>query len=180
MKIEANTKHRTIDIVVDFVPMEEVSSETHVEYRPNLTPEQQYTEEQLIWYNDLIDNVLNALEDYAGFNIIDDYQSDDSYSYYIEFEAFTSEGQSLGNFTVKIRIADHLEPRKRRALNRPANSRTAEEVAKNSANKKSKIFRSIKINEVSQSGLVAVMQTIWRVCDELLAGNVSVLDELGR
>lgn len=177
--IYASEKERTIDIVVEFDPVESIESTT-VEYRPNMTPDHQYTEDQLQWYNDLIDNVIDLVEDYAGFNIEESYQSSESYSYYIKFEAFTKDGESLGDFRIKIRIADHLEPAKQKAKNKHSNNNSASNQIANKGNKRLTIFRTLKINEVAQSGLVAVIQTMQRICDGLLEGDVSVLDELTR
>lgn len=170
---------RTINIVVEFDPVLNIAASDRITYR-DLPFGKQYSDEQLQWYNDMIDNVLYLVEEYSGFNVIEAYQSSESYSYYIEFEAFKEDGTSLGNFTIKFRIADHLEPSKNRLRNRNSNQGSTEEQIKQFGNRRKKIFRSIKINEVSQSGLREVVETIQQICDELLAGNVDVLDDLFR
>lgn len=169
--------NRIIDIVVEFdVTEQQVAASDRVTPRTNLTQDQQYTDEQLQWYNDLIDTIFDLVENYAGFNIIGAYQSTDIYSYYIEFEAFTESGESLGDFTIRFRISDHIEKAKQRLKNRDSNSA----LAIVQVMRKRKIFRSIKVNEVSQSGMVTTANTVQHICDELLKGNVEVLDELDR
>ena len=176
MKITSSNRNinKDIDIVVVFDPIVSnvAASDQHVEYRPNLPAEHQYSDAQLQWYNDLIENVLNLIEDYAGFNIIENYQSSESYSYYIRFEAFTSEGESLGDFNIKFRISDHIEPSKK------SNDRETGLTRKQVAKKKLTIFRSILINNKSQKGMFDAIRTLQHICDELLDGNIDVLDEL--
>ena len=174
MKIFAS-KHvnRTIEIVVDMYDFQNVEADTlnFISDRDNLPADQRYTEEQLQWYDDLIENIVYAIEDYAGYTITQQYQSNLSYSYYIQFKATDSDGNSLGNFEIKIRIADHMEPRKK----------SGHKSGPTISNMKGRVaFRSIYVNEVSKKGIVDVMKTIWHILDELLAGNIEVLDELAR
>ena len=166
---------RTINIVVEFENyFSDLAATNKVTYKPNLSDEFQYSEDQLQWYNDLIDTIFDLIEDYARFRIVESYQSSESYSYYIEFEAFTREGHSLGNFTIRFRICDHPEKSKRKQNNN--NGSTQSQIQ----SRRRKIFRSIKVNEVSQSGIVEAANTVQAICDGLLDGDVSVLDDLGR
>lgn len=177
MKIFAPLHHnRTINIVIEFADNILSSDEPRVQHRKNVPEKDRYTQEQLDWYNDLIDNVVYAIAETYQFKISQEYQSNDSYSYYIQFEAFTSEGESLGDFEIKFRISDHVERSKRRLRNRGSNQDTAENQLKRSK----VLFRSIYVNEVSKVGMMDVMKTIWEVCDGLLAGDLSVIDQLGR
>lgn len=169
MKIFASKRiNRTIEIEIEFqdLPQEIAATDKVVKYKDNLSKSQQYTEEQLDWYNDLIESVLHALSS-RDFKITDNYQSSESYSYYIQFQAFTYEGQSLGDFEIKFRISDHGKSKNRKS------SSTVSQIAKG----KNLIFKSLKLNGVSKSGMVDLLKSIWYIGDNLLEGNIEVLDE---
>lgn len=169
MKITANKKtNREIDIVVEMEPLYELAATSKISQR-NLPANRKYSEEQLQWYDDLVVNILAAITG-SGFNIIEEYQSSESYSYYITFEAFTSEGESLGNFKIKLRISDHYQKKS-------ANNKDIQDLVSKGRNI---VYRSITVNGITVNGIVRVTQRIWHICDELLAGNIDVLDELGR
>lgn len=177
MELTKNPK-RLIEIVVEMIDLDmdsqdiELAASSKVTQRNNLPIEQRFDQFQLQWYNDLIDNVCDAIENYAGFNIVSEYQSTDSYSYYIEFEAFNKAGDSLGDFTIKFRISDHIEKHGQKSRNSSVNNQLSKG--------KKTIFRSILVNGMSHSGIADVLNTVWHVCDELLEGNLDVLDELSR
>lgn len=156
--------NRQIEIVIEFNNQLQDIASSKVTPRPNLKEDQQYTDEQLQWYNDLIDTICNIIENYSGFTILNEYQSSKSYSYYIEFEAFTQSGESLGEFTIKFRISDHYSKGRHRY--------------KSVATSKATIFRSIVVNNISQDSSIETATFIQHICDELLLGNVAVLDEL--
>ena len=179
MKITSSKKHnREIEIVVVMEDTQEVNSSVNIEDRPNLPIDKRYSEFQLDWYEDLISSVESAITS-SGFNIIDQYQSSDSYSYYIEFEAFTREGKSLGDFTIKFRISDHDEPSKKKLRNRGSNDESAQERIQK-ASSRFTIFRVIKIGELTPSGMVQTANIVKEACNHLLDGDVDYLDKLGR
>jgi len=160
---------REIEIVIAFNNIEDLVASNRVSQINQLPENQKYTDEQLNWYNDLIDSIYSVIEDYAGFNIIDSYQSSQSYSYYIEFEAVDKNGQSLGDFTIKFRISDHIEPHKHHH-----NTRAKQQAKRNHVT----IFRSITVNGVTTNGLIDTVNLVTQICDGLLEGDLNVLDEL--
>lgn len=177
--------NRTIRIDIEFVEFFHdvaASSRVLIQNRDKvLSPEQRFTEEQMMWYTDLINSVLSVLEDFAGFPIIKQWQSTDSYSYYIKFEALDKDGNSLGDFDVEFRIADHPEKSKLKSKNKDSNNApAADRIASAPKGKRPTIFRSLRVNNISQSGMISTVLTVQRVCEELLEGNIDVLDELGR
>ena len=167
--------NKVIEIVVEFPKKVELAAANRVRPRNALPLEQRVTEAQLMWYNDLIDNVFYMIHDYAGFNVTDEYQSTDSYSYYFEFEVPNLDGV-IEVFTVKLRITDHEEQSKKRSKNRNSNDQPAAEVATD----RKKIFRSLKVNGISQESTFTTINLIGEICDQLKAGNLAILDELDR
>lgn len=169
MKILLNTaaKKPEIEIICvlnsDTVQEMSVAADTKIEWR-NLRSELQLTDKQLTAYRDFINSAVSFIEK-VGFRIVDEYQSDFSYSYYIEFEPITYEGidNPLAGINVKFRISDHIPPKY------VQHSRISEKSS-------GVIFKSFIVDGVTHTSLIEALKAIKNLCLDIKAGDYSKFD----
>lgn len=146
----------------DLIQDEEISADTKIEWR-DLKNDYQLTSDQLIAYNNVINVIVEHIKR-IGFDIVDEYQSDLSYSYYIQFMPITYEGfedKSLG-LDVKFRISDHALPEKFESI-------------RNSNKSAGVMFKSFVIAGITHDSIQSAVAHVKKVCEDLKVGDYSEL-----
>ena len=132
--------------------------EADIEYR---TPKGDVIElslEQVAAYRDWVTNVLSVINSYQ-FNIVQHYQGNETYSYYIYTEPELYEGFEPEWVEVVFRIADHVNP--------PSMTPG-----------KDKIIRTILINDTEYTNGSRVIAKIRELCKQIKVGDYSGLYQL--
>ena len=132
-----------------------------LEYR-ELPIEYQLSEEQFARYKDFIMTVVGAIKS-RGFQIVDEYQSDESYSYYIQFTPAFYEGtESPVVYDVKLRLSNH-----------PMNNKSS--VTQRTPTGRVPVFRSFVVNGVKHTSILPTLNQIVEVLNDLHAGDYDSL-----
>jgi len=153
-------KH-VINISVDVGHGEYISSTTKIHDRTNIKKKFRYTDSELDAYDDFIVNMLNVLETYK-FDIIREYQSKKSYTYYVEFYPTDHFNNRLDKFLLVIRIGDH----------KMKSSRGSETIKSNN-----KVIKSFWIGSTQYPSTYKIRESLIKICEELQDENYDILDE---
>ncbi len=126
-----------------------------LDYKYQLSPQQRTT------YNDFINTICSILI-HHGFKIVDQYQSNRSYSYYIQFVLKPYEGfeDMMLKLDVKFRLSDH----------QPNGIKVS-----NESESKSVIFKSFVVEGVEHKDIKQVILDIQQICNDLKVGDYSRL-----
>lgn len=154
-----------IGLTVEVIDTEMISATRRIalKSRSNLKDEWQLTSQQINDLNSFLTTVVGIIES-RGFDVIDDYQSPMSYSYYIQFRPRNQYTDETFRLDVKFRLSDHKLS-------------DAIQVSRNSeADTKQVIFRSYVVEGVKQKSITDVIHTINDICNHLAVGDYSILD----
>ena len=111
-------------------------------------------------YKDFIRTAVSIIKKW-DFEVIEEYQSNISYSYYIDFIPKTYEDTDY-KLRVKFRLSNHTTPEIDRDI----------EELKSSANR---IFESFIVNDVTCSSVKSTLKEIADVCNHLQLGDFDAL-----
>ena len=153
-------QHRYIDVVIvfDVYSMDEDIAAARAQHPENLPEEKRWTDTQLAFYNDFLDSAADAIEEY--FVISSEGQSDDSYSYYMDFHA------NIDDWTVRYRISDHF---RRRAKNKTVSSKN---------DRVHRLFRQIIIGPDKEfTSYPNAVKAIGEICKGISEGNLDVISK---
>lgn len=133
------------------------------EYR-DLDFEYQLSNEQLSRYRDFVRSCLSIVKNF-GFEIVDKYQSDISYSYYFQFQPNQYAGFEDSNLEldVKFRLSDHYQ------LSESSPDSDA------STKREGVIFRSFVVEGVAHDDILSTLKAIKEICQDLKVGDYSKL-----
>lgn len=158
-----NKEDHTIDITIvfnEFVSELEIAAAI-IQHPMSLSINKRWSDEHLTAYSDFITSVESMIG--SRFQIIKSYQSKKSYAYYIDFKVPVDDMEEAVVWTVRFRIADHLE-KGDRAENLDFNSNL--------------IFKSIVIGDnLELSTPFNVLNQIRRILNGLAVGDFNVLYE---
>ena len=136
------------------------SSKDILKHRPNMPYEYQLSDKEFEVYKDFIHTAVNIIKK-RDFEVIEEYQSNISYSYYIDFIPETYEDTDY-KLRVKFRLSNH----------------TAPEVSRDIEDHKSStdhIFRSFIVNDVTCDSVKSTLKEIANICNHLQLGNFDIL-----
>ncbi len=113
------------------------------------------TDEELLIYSDFVESMISPI--YAhGFKIVKDYQSNKSYSYYIDFYPVDKKGNLLDKVHIIFRLSEHVD--------------------KSKFHSSSRIFiKSFVINDISYDKMLPFQDRINYICDRLAEGDYDEL-----
>lgn len=116
MKIYANRceQEYMFEIIIQFEEADaEISAKAYVEDPENIARKFRHTDEQLKVINNFIGSVFRIIYRHK-FLLLEDWQSEDSCSYYIRFLATDVDGHVFEHRApVKFKLTDHIKRRKR-------------------------------------------------------------------
>lgn len=159
------------DVIVS-MPIAAARHDITLEYRDLLKSEWQLTKAELSTYRSFLVSMASIIESY-GFEIVDEYQSDESYSYYIQFTPILDPGV-LDNaehlipmkpgtdllLDVKFRLSNHFED------DEPiAQDSTARSIASG------KMFKEFVLNGIVHTSINSAIVDLQEICKELRQGN---------
>lgn len=158
-----NRENHTIDITIvfnEFVSELEIAAAT-IQHPIGLSTNKRWSDEHLTAYSDFITSVESMTS--GLFKITKSYQSKKSYAYYIDFQVPIDDMEDAVVWTVRFRIADHLE-KGDRAENLDFNDNL--------------IFKSIVIGDnLELSNPFNALNQIRRILNGLAVGDFNVLYE---
>ena len=126
-----------------------------ISYRTSKGDTISLTLDQVAAYRDWVTNVLSVISGYQ-FEIVEDHQANETYSYYIKTKPELYEGFEPEWVYVVFRIADHLNP-------------------PSQVPGKDQIIRTILINEEEYTDGSRVIAKIKELCKQIKAGDYSGL-----
>ena len=136
------------------------SSEDILKHRHNMPYEYQLSDKEFEVYKDFIRTAVSIIKK-RDFEVIEEYQSNISYSYYIDFIPKTYEDTDY-KLRVKFRLSNHTTPEIDRDI----------EELKSSTNR---IFKSFIVNDVTCSSVKSTLKEIADICNHLQLGDFDVL-----
>lgn len=162
IKSSTKTKNKLVILLELDESYEQIAAGQFIKPVSNISKKFQLDDEQIAAYDDFINSIRSVLLA-RKFEIIEEYQSDSSYSYYIVLYPVTEAGTKLDAFEIEFCISDH----KNKGLN--------ENKTTTSHNR---IFKSFIVGGNRYPSTVAVMIAVSEVCDRLKNADYSVLDEV--
>ena len=139
------------------------SKDITIVQRSNIPPDRRYSEEQLEEYTIFIRNIVAVVRSHH-FRITRSKQSNESYSYYLDFYPLDEEGQPQEKVKVVFRIADH-----------PISSPDFDEEQDLSETTDG-YLKNFQIGSTRYPNAFRVRQAVDEICDELAVGNYDALD----
>lgn len=152
--------HRYIDIIIIFdAPYSDTDiAANRAKHPSNISEDKQWTDTQLAFYNSFLDSAADTIEKY--FEISKEGQSDDSYSYYMDFSA------NIDDWTVRYRISDHFRPRVKNKTLSNKNDRTH------------KLFRQIVIGPNKEfTSYPSAIKAIDEICKGISEGDLEIISK---
>lgn len=146
-----------LDIEVEFNDCWDNIADSIVNHPKNVKKKYLWSDDELTAYNDLIETVLGLIKSHK-FEILRNYQSKKSYSYYIDF--LPNRGSEV--IEIRFRITDHSK----RSLN--------DETAFSGS---APIIKSFVMGSKRYSNLVDIYKAVKNICDDLLKGDYSALSK---
>ncbi len=152
-----------IGLTVEVIDTEPISASRKVklDYRPNLRGEWQLTNSQINDLNSFLTTVVSVIES-RGFIMLDKYQSDESYSYYMTFRPRNQYTGEEFEFDVKFRLSDH-------------NLTNAKKSSRSNELPPTVVFRSYVVEGVRYNTIVDTIHAIQNACNKLMVGDYSDL-----
>ena len=146
-----------IDAVIeyDYIVSERVA--LRIEHRQN----DGYSDEQINEYNEFIANVYNVVVSY-GFDILKEFQSSESVSYYVDFRPKGVDGNPLDVIRIRFRISDHPLKKGKGGDNFGVDA----------------IFKSFWFGGEKYENMVALVFGVQKACDAIRVGDWSALQKL--
>lgn len=147
-----------IDAILEFDIYEMDVAAARIEQREGL--KDPFSADELADYCDFIDNVYSAIASF-GFDMLMEYQSTESYAYYIEFKPKDEKGKDIEEVVlVKFRIADH------QIKNRGHD---------NFNQKTRRVFRSFVLGGERYDNPISLIQGVEKVCEAIQRKDFSGL-----
>lgn len=133
----------------------------------DLPAEYQLTTQQFETYRNLISSIVSAIRAY-GFDIVDEYQSNLSYSYYIQFTPTPYKGfeDEMLELDVKFRISNYEESKK-----------ITKNITKTTSTGKPVTFKSIIVSGFEHANIAEALLDIKHICQDLKCGDYSAFIE---
>ena len=149
------------------------SKKVNLQYR-NLKSEWQLTSEQFEAWKNFINSVVAIITKF-GFGIVDDYQSGESYSYYVQFtpQPYLGFEDEMLELDVKFRLSDHYQDQRKEKSEHTASYIDRKAIAKESKN--SPIFTSFVVEGIKCDDIAATLLRIKNICQDLKVGDYSKL-----
>ena len=160
------------------IPIAAAKHDVNLEYR-DLPIEYQLTKPQLSVYQNWIRSMASIIASY-GFDIIDEYQSEDSYSYYITFAPIADVDYDDPNklvlmksgtdllLDVKLRLSNHYLP------TGPVASDSIDRVTHSG-----RMFSEFVVEGVTHDNINTAIKDLQRICQDLSQGDYTTLIEHG-
>ena len=163
------------DDIVLSMPIAAAKHDVHLEYR-ELPPEWQLTDAEFSVYHSFVISMASIVASY-GFEIVEEYQSDESYSYYIKFTPSLLPG-ALDNadtpipmkpgtdllLDVKLRLSNHYLPQ---------GSISTDNVARSSST--GYTFKEYVVAGVTHDNINSAIVDLQGICQALQLGDYSRL-----
>jgi len=136
-----------------------------IEYR-DLSFDHQLTSAQLEDYRNFIRSAVSIIYNF-GFDVVDEYQSNKSYSYYIQFTPQPYKGfeDELLELDVKFRLSDHYQE----------SNNTTDQSTNTLSNASGTIFKSFVVEGVRHTDIAETLLHIKNICKDLKVGDYSKL-----
>ena len=134
-------------------------TDVKLEWRDNLPADYQLTKAQYLGWYDFLNSVVSFVTA-VGFEITDQYQSKQSYSYYVEFKLTFYDGMEPDNadvLVVKFRISNH----------NPLMKINEDDTSNISPNR---VFRSYVVDGITHEHLMSALRGIKDACLNIKAG----------
>lgn len=186
LKTSNNPTHLELEIIIvvdisvsdsSSLPVVAAKHNVELEYRDLLKAEWQLTPAELATYRSFLISMTSIIESY-GFEIVDEYQSNESYSYYIQFTPALYPGV-LDNPEIKIpkkQNSDVLLDVKFRLSNHYEDGEaplTVDSLARSSS--KGYMFKEFVVQGVKHDSINSAIVDLQEICQELCLGNYSRL-----
>ena len=139
------------------------SKKPTVEYR-ELADSLQLLKKQLEEYRNFVRSIVSIIKNF-GFDVVDEYQSSKSYSYYVQFtpEPYKGFEDEMLELDVKFRISDHYQESSSVTEGNPSSKNAGV------------IFKSFVVEGVNHSDIASAMLDVKHICQDLKIGNYSKL-----
>lgn len=153
-----------LDIIAVLNIAETVESSKNVEWR-ELPASYQLSNAQFEAYQNFIRSAVSIIRKF-GFEVVDEYQSNKSYSYYIQFtpEPYAGFEDKMLQLDVKFRLSDHAKI---------SQAVTSEPITTKSSGV---IFKSFVVEGVEHSNIAATLLDIKEICLDLKQGDYDRLN----
>lgn len=186
MQHSAQPLHLDLEIIVvadipytDIVatPIAAAKHNIELEYRDLLKAEWQLTAAELSTYRSFLISMVSIIESY-GFEIVDEYQSDESYSYYVQFTPTLYPGV-LDNPEIRIpkkQNSDMLLDVKFRLSNHYEDGEgplSVDSLGRSSS--KGYMFKEFVVEGVKHESINSAIVDLQDICQELQLGNYARL-----
>ena len=147
-----------VEINIEYV-YEEIAASNLISHPENMSRKKRIRDVKLQILNDVAMSVLNSIKSKKNLKLISHHQTDSTYSYYIDFNVFSDEGNLLLPVRIRFRVSDH----KMKGGETPLSSSKI-------------VIRSFVLNGETFDNSVAIISAIDDICEELDKGNIFVLD----
>lgn len=134
-------------------------TDVKLEWRDNLPADYQLTNAQYNGWYDFLNSAVSFITT-VGFEITDQYQSKQSYSYYVEFKPTFYEGMEPDNadvLVVKFRLSNHNPVMK-------INEDNTSTISPN------RVFRSYVVDGITHDHLMSALKAIKHACLDIKSG----------
>lgn len=154
-----------VEIIAVLNIQSDIAADVELEYR-EMDFKYQLTNAQLMTYQDFVRTVVAAI-DKRGFEIIEQYQSSKSYSYYIQFtpEPYKGFEDQMLELDVKFRLSDHYPEHGGDSLLSDDPTNRTRDV----------IFKGFVVEGVTHDNVASVILDINEICNDLKRGDYSRL-----
>ena len=136
------------------------SSEDILKRKSNMPYEYQLSDKEFEVYKDFIRTAVSIIKK-RDFEVVEEYQSNISYSYYIDFIPKTYEDADY-KLRVRFRLSNHTTPEV---------SRDVEDLKPSTDH----IFRSFIVNDVTCDSVKSTLKEITDICNHLQLGDFDAL-----
>ena len=169
-----------VDDALISMPVVAAKHDVSLEYR-DLPSEWQLTDSELSTYRSFIISMASIISSY-GFDIVDEYQSEDSYSYYLQFTPMLNPGV-LDNTEVPIPMkagTDLLLDVKIRLSNHYINGQptTTDSVARSISS--GAMFKEFVVEGIKHESINAAIVDLQDICQHLRMGDYSRLSTVSK
>ena len=158
MKIPCSKKPKYIIDICGYLSEESQALVASIELKHPKSIKKIYklTDTELDIWSSVVESVINEL-DIRNFEIIKQWQSKGSYSYYVDFYPVSKDGIKLERVQIRFRISDHGR------------------VGKGSQEKSSRrpMFRNFTVNDFTCPA--NLKNLVGEICDDLMSGDYSTL-----
>ena len=147
-----------VEINIEYV-YEEIAASNLISHPENVSRKKRISEVKLQILNDVAMSVLNSIESKKNLKLVSHHQTNNTYSYYIDFNVFDDEGDLILPVRIRFRVSDH----EMKGRETPLSSSKI-------------VIRSFVLNGETFDNSVSIVSAIDDICEELDKGNLQILD----